>query len=30
MTLAIKNCSVTKCLGFGYFVNDDSDSYFDA
>ncbi|AAW53845.1 hypothetical protein EX283_07180 [Staphylococcus epidermidis] len=30
MTQAIKNCSVTKCLGFGDFVNDDSDSYFDA
>ncbi|PZP91881.1 MAG: hypothetical protein DI572_09765, partial [Staphylococcus epidermidis] len=26
MTQAIKNCSVTKCLGFGDFVNDDSDS----
>ena len=26
----IENCSVTKCLGFGDFVNDDSDSYFDA
>ncbi|ATQ60013.1 hypothetical protein CPZ21_07715 [Staphylococcus epidermidis] len=30
MTLSIENCSVTKCLGFGDFVNDDSDSYFDA